>query len=113
MITIKKNGKTVRLTESEVKNIINKQKIKKFLNEGTSDGPYPIPKDEETELDTFATRARNFLIDKYTTGTPKFTSEQKRKLRDNIAGAFEKAKGLIKKWAEDLKTEEAVKTIKE
>jgi len=30
---IRKNGKTVNLTESEIKQIINKHKIKKFLNE--------------------------------------------------------------------------------
>ena len=30
---IRKNGKTVNLTEAEIKQIVNKHKIKKFLNE--------------------------------------------------------------------------------
>ena len=38
---IRKNGKTVDLTESEIKQIVNKHKIKKFLNEQDT----PIIKD--------------------------------------------------------------------
>tara|TARA_R110000824_G_scaffold70760_2_gene181465 strand:- start:147 stop:482 length:336 start_codon:yes stop_codon:yes gene_type:complete len=61
MITIKKNGKTVRLTESEAKNIINKQKIKKFLKE-SSDGPHKLVIGDEEKVTEMVQKIRNFLI---------------------------------------------------
>jgi len=46
---IRKNGKTVNLTESEIKQIVNKHKIKKFLNE--QDTPIITDVNNDGEID--------------------------------------------------------------
>jgi len=114
---IKKNGKTINLSEKEVKKIINKNKVNKFLNESipplaAKGGPLTVEIDEETKVSEIAKKLRNMFIGEHGNGI-ELDAGEKADLSSPLSKSLHNLIKSIKKLAKDKKKKEAHKRVDE
>jgi len=110
---IRKNGKTINLTQTEAKKIINRYNIDKFLNENKEgSGPFPLPPGKKGSVSTIVDYLETHLLKKY--GEPGILDDGElnkifNPIKDRIYDAIKKIESAVK----DDDTEKRVKRIKE
>jgi hypothetical protein len=114
---IKKNGKIINLTEKEIKKIINKHKINKFLNESipplaAKGGPHTIELDEEDKVSDISKKIRNMFIQEYGNNV-EFEAGEKSDLSSSLSKALHILIKSIKKIGRDKNKQEAHKKVDE
>ena len=117
---IKKNGKTINLTETEAKKIINKYKINKFINEGIprleAKGPKRVilsPKESVPEIGKDIVK---YLISKYAGGKSAddiFSAKEDSDFLHKIVQTLHAAVETIEKNSKKSDTDAAKKQLEE
>ena len=114
---VKKKGKVINLTEKEIKKIVTKYKINKFLNESippleSKGGANTIELDEEDKVSDISKKLRNMFIKEYGNGID-LEAGEKSDLSSPLSKALHSLIKSIKKIGKDKNKKEAHKRVDE